>query len=50
MNYRTGVEKKEIICHCTCTTKAQILVLIQDGAESLENIAYLTRKSRLWRL
>ncbi len=34
--------QKEIICHCTCTTKQQIMTLIHNGVQTLEEISRMT--------
>ena len=36
------VEKDEIICHCSCTTRQQIIKLIHNGSNTLEKISSMT--------
>lgn len=42
MPYQELATSQEIICHCTCTTRAQIITLINNGIHSLAEISYKT--------
>lgn len=42
MQEHTLQDQKVIICHCTCTSKQQIIELIHKGAHSVEALSRMT--------